>query len=282
MTNRFSKLIQEFLTDYIINECNYSSNTKTSYSTTFYLLLQFLNTEKNIKPDKVEIEFITKEIILQFLDWLETKRNVSISTRNQRLAGLKSFYKYVQINEPDLFNTCFQILTIKLKKVPKKIISHFTEDEIKIMIDYLNGTRNLKLLTMICVLYETGARVSEFINIKLNDLDLRDNANIILFGKGNKKRIVPISQYLVKLINKYLKEIYINYGNDYLFYSNQKKSYHRKSINYLINSIVKELHSKYPNYFKGHYFPHSFSYTNLFKIPTFNNNSLFYRKYLLF
>lgn len=261
MNNRFSKLVQAFLTSYIISECNYSVNTKTSYSTIFYLLLEFMIEEKNIKPSKIEIESITKEVIIQFLDWLETKRNVSISTRNQRLAGLKSFYNYVQINEPDLSNTCSQILSIKNKKVPKKIISYFTEDEMKIMINYLNDTKKLKLLTMICVLYETGSRVSEFINIKLNDLDLDDNATITLYGKGNKTRVVPISQELVKLINKYLKEIYINYGTDYLFYSNQKKKYHRKSINYLINSIVNELHSKYPNYFKENYHPHSFRHS---------------------
>ncbi len=261
MNNRFSKLVQEFLTSYIIGECNYSMNTKASYSTTFYLLLEFMNEVKNIKPDKIKIESITKEIIIQFLDWLENKRNVSISTRNQRLASLKSFYKYVQINEPDLFNTCSQILSIKNKKVPKKIVSHFTEDEIKIMIDYLNYTKDLKLLTMVCVLYETGSRVSEFINIKLGDLNLSENASITLYGKGNKMRVVPISQELVKLINKYLKEIYINYGNDYLFYSNQKKNYHRKSINYLINSIINELRSKYPNYFKGNYHPHFFRHS---------------------
>ena len=167
MTNRFSKLVQEFLTSYLIGECNYSMNTKSSYSTTFYLLLEFMNEEKNIKPNKIEIELITKEVIIQFLDWLETNRSVSISTRNQRLACLKSFYKYVQSNEPDLFETCSLILNIKNKKVPNKMISYFTENEIKIMINHLNSIKDLKKLTMICVLYETGSRVSELINIRL-------------------------------------------------------------------------------------------------------------------
>lgn len=261
MTNRFSKLVQEFLTTYIVSECNYSINTKASYSTTFHLLLEFMSEVKNIKPNKIEIETITKEVIVQFLDWLETNRNVSILTRNQRLACIKSFYKYVQSNEPDLFDTCVLILSIKNKKVPNKMISYFSEDEIKIMINYLNNSKDLKKLTMICVLYETGARVSEFINIKLNDLNLLDNASITLYGKGNKTRIVPISQELVKLINKYLKEVYINYGDDYLFYSNYKKKYNRKSINYLINNIVNNLKNNYVNYFKGNYFPHSFRHT---------------------
>ena len=261
MNNRFSKLVQEFLTSFIIGECNYSMNTKSSYSTTFYLFLEFMNEEKSIKPNKIEIETITKEVIVQFLDWLETKRFVSISTRNQRLACIKSFYKYVQTNEPDLFESCSNILNIKNKKVPNKIISYFTEKEIKIMINYLNNIKDLKKLTMICVLYETGARASEFINIKLSDLNLSENASITLYGKGNKTRIVPISQELVKLINKYLKEIYINYGDDYLFYSNYKKVYNRKSINYLINQLINVLKLNFPNYFKSNYFPHSFRHT---------------------
>ena len=261
MNNRFSKLVQEFLTSYIISECNYSMNTKSSYSTTFYLFLEFMDKEKHIKPNKIEIETITKEVIVQFLDWLETNRSVSISTRNQRLACIKSFYKYVQTNELDLFESCSTILSIKNKKFPNKRISYFTENEIKIIINYLNNNKNLKKLTMICVLYETGARVSEFINIKLNDVNLSENASITLYGKGNKTRIVPISQELVKLINKYLKEAYINYGDDYLFYSNYKKPYNRKSINYLINQLINDLKLKYPNYFKGNYFPHSFRHT---------------------
>ena len=261
MTNRFSKLVQSFLTTYTIGECNYSMNTKVSYSTTFHLLLEFMSKEKNIRPNKIEIETITKEVIVQFLDWLETNRNVSIQTRNQRLACIKSFYKYVQSNEPDLFDTCSLILSIKNKKVPNKIISYFSEDEIRIMINYLNNSKDLKKLTMICVLYETGARVSEFINIKLNDLNLSDNASITLYGKGNKVRVVPISDELVKLINKYLKEVYTNYGDDYLFYSMQKRKYYRNSINKIITTLVNDLKIKYSNYFKNNYFPHSFRHT---------------------
>lgn len=261
MTNRFSKLVQEFLTSYIIGECNYSMNTKTSYSTTFHLLLEFINEVKHIKPNKIEIETITKEVIVQFLDWLETNRFASIQTRNQRLACIKSFYKYVQSNEPDLFDTCVLILSIKNKKVPNKMISYFSEDEIKIMINYLNDSNDLKKLTMICVLYETGARVSEFINIKLSDLNLSENASITLYGKGNKTRIVPISQELVKLINKYLNQAYINYDDNYLFYSNYKKKYSRYSINKLVTVLINNIKIKHKNYFQRNYHPHSFRHT---------------------
>lgn len=261
MNSRFSKLVQKFLTSYLIGECNYSQNTKKSYSTTLLLFVNFMEKEKKIKANKIEIESITKETVIQFLNWLETLRNVSISTRNQRLACLKSFYKYVLSNEIDLFDNCSSILSIKNKKTPSRIISYFTEDEIKMMIKYLNDNKNLKRLTMFCVLYETGARVSEFINIKIADLNLRENANIILYGKGNKVRAVPISEELVKLIGKYLNDAYINYGENYLFYSSYKKKYTRQSINFMIKTLVFELKEIYPNNFKGCYHPHSFRHT---------------------
>mgnify|MGYP003303814907 FL=1 len=261
MNNRFSKLVQSFLTSYIIGECNYSMNTKASYSTTFYLFTKFMNDIHNVKPNNIEIESINKSLIIEFLDYLETERDASVETRNQRLACIKSFFKFVQINEPDLFETCTLILSIKNKKVPNKIISHFSEEEIKIIINYLNDNKELKKLTMICVLYETGARVSEFINIKHDDLNMSENASITLYGKGGKVRIVPISQELVKLINKYLKEVYIDYGENYLFYSNYKRKFSRSSINKIISKLVEELTKKYPNYFNKNYTPHSFRHT---------------------
>lgn len=136
--NNFSKLLQTFLTDYIISECNYSLNTKASYSTTFYLLIEFLNKVHKIKSNDITFNNLSKEIIIEFLDYLENDRNTKISTRNQRLTSIKSFFKYVQYNEPSLFDLCTQILSIKNKKAPTKMISYFTEEEIKFIIDYLN------------------------------------------------------------------------------------------------------------------------------------------------
>lgn len=259
--NNFSKLLQSFLTDYIIGECNYSLNTKASYSTTFYLLIEFLNKVHKIKSNDITFNNLSKKIIIEFLDYLENDRNIAISTRNQRLASIKSFFKYVQYNEPSLFDLCSQILSIKNKKVPTKMISYFTEEEIKFIIDYLNKKNNLKYLTLICVLYETGARVQELINIKIKDVCLTDNASITLYGKGNKVRIVPISNELVKLLNKYFKQVYFDYGEGLLFYSKNHNQYSRFGINFIVKNLVEKLQEIYPNYFKGNYHPHSFRHS---------------------
>lgn len=259
--NKFSKLLQSFLIDYIIGECNCSLNTKSSYSTTFYLLIEFLFKKYKIKSNEITFDNLNKEIIIEFLDYLENDRKNSVSTRNQRLASLKSFFKYVQYNEPSLFDLCTQILSIKNKKVPNKMISYFSEEEIKIIISHLNKENNLKYLTLLCVLYETGARVSELINIKICDINLSDAASITLYGKRNKIRIVPISNELVKLINKYFKNQYVDYGEGLLLYSKNHKQYSRFGINFIINSLADKLKLEYPNYFKENYHPHSFRHS---------------------
>lgn len=259
--NNFSKLLQSFLTDYIIGECNYSLNTKASYSTTFYLLIDFLNNIHKIKSNELTFENFNKDLIIEFLDYLENNRNAKVSTRNQRLASIKSFFKYVQYNEPSLFDLCTQILSIKNKKVPNKMISYFTEEEIKIIIDYLNEENNLKYLTLLCVLYETGARVQELINIKIEDINLTDNASITLYGKGNKVRVIPISNELVKLLNKYFKQVYFDYGEGLLFYSKNHVQYSRFGVNFIIKTLVDKLKILYPTYFKGIYHPHSFRHS---------------------
>ena len=259
--NKFSKLLQSFLIDYIIGECNCSLNTKSSYSTTFYLLIEFLFKKYKIKSNEITFDNLNKEIIIEFLDYLENDRKNSISTRNQRLASLKSFFKYVQYNEPSLFDLCTQILSIKNKKVPNKMISYFSEEEIKIIISHLNKENNLKYLILLCVLYETGARVSELINIKICDINLSDTASITLYGKRNKIRIVPISNELVKLINKYFKNQYVDYGEGLLLYSKNHKQYSRFGINFIINSLADKLKLEYPNYFKENYHPHSFRHS---------------------
>ena len=259
--NKFSKLLQSFLIDYIIGECNCSLNTKSSYSTTFYLLIEFLFKKYKIKSNEITFDNLNKEIIIEFLDYLENDRKNSVSTRNQRLASLKSFFKYVQYNEPSLFDLCTQILSIKNKKVPNKMISYFSEEEIKIIISHLNKENNLKYLTLLCVLYETGARVSELINIKICDINLSDTASITLYGKRNKIRIVPISNELVKLINKYFKNQYVDYREGLLLYSKNHKQYSRFGINFIINSLADKLKLEYPNYFKENYHPHSFRHS---------------------
>ncbi len=106
-----------------------------------------------MNPDRIKCDDINSEVIIEYLEWMEKTRNISISTRNQRLAAIKSFYKYV-------------------KKGSNRMIPYLDMDQITILIEYLKEYRSMKELLLFSVLYETGARVSELISIHVSDLRL--------------------------------------------------------------------------------------------------------------
>jgi site-specific recombinase XerD len=93
--NDFPKYLSDFLSKYLPGQRNASTHTIASYRDVFKLLLIFCDSTKSIKPEKIKTSDLSKELILHFLDWLETERKCSISTRNQRLAVIHSFVHYV-------------------------------------------------------------------------------------------------------------------------------------------------------------------------------------------
>lgn len=92
----FSKAVTSYLAEYLPQTCGFSDNTINSYRDVFKLLLLFLQEEKGIDAHKIELKMMGRQMVSEFLDWLENTRNASVATRNQRLAALKAFSKYAQ------------------------------------------------------------------------------------------------------------------------------------------------------------------------------------------
>lgn len=112
----FQYYLTRFLTKYMAGQRNLSQNTISSYAYTFKLLLNFFSAEKNIRSDKITLDKLTKDNIIGFLDWLEQTRGVTIASRNIRLAGIHSFIKYLQTEDPSHLFEYQKILSIKNKK----------------------------------------------------------------------------------------------------------------------------------------------------------------------
>ena len=102
----FARTLTRFLSDYLPGQRNVSTNTIKSYRDTFKQLLIFCNVELNIKPEHLTFDKIKAETIRCFMQWLENTRNVSINTRNQRLAAIHSFYRYTQSEHPVILLEC--------------------------------------------------------------------------------------------------------------------------------------------------------------------------------
>lgn len=154
----FPYYLTSFLGKYLPGQKNVSRNTIESYAVTFKLFFFFCESEKNLKTEKITIHTITCQLILEYLDWLETQRGCAISTRNQRLVALHSFFRYVQKQKPECMEEISRILDIPYKKTAKAMVPYLTSDEMRILLSQPDsstreGFRDLVLLSApICFL----------------------------------------------------------------------------------------------------------------------------------
>ena len=236
----FSYYLSHFLKEYLVVERNVSSKTIRSYKTTFQMLITYFVEEKNMKLIDITFENVTKEMVLDFLNYLEEEKKNSIRTRNQRLAVIHSFYQYCSVDEIENIENIQKILSIKTKKPEKKIQEYLTKEEIQTLLASIDtstkiGRRNLLVLSL---LYDTAARAEEIIHLKLEDIRLEEQL-VILTGKGNKQRIVPIMENTKKLIIQYLKENKIEHG--YLFQNKTKQHMSETFVRDIVRSKSKKL-----------------------------------------
>ncbi len=255
--NKFSQYLTQFFTQYLTVQKNCSSNTIISYRDTFRLFLKYIQDEKNIKIDKFDITNFTKELVIDYLNLVEKKS--SINTRNIRRAGIMSFCRYIQYTEPIAIGNVNRILEIPIKKSVSKVVEYLTEDNLKLLLAQPNQKlkKERKDLVIMSVLYDTGARINEFINIKLKDVRFEKPYSIRVVGKGNKIRDIAILENTINLINIYIKENNIENPESYLFSNSRNEKYTRKGISHKIDKYVNRAF-KIKESFPHHIHPHVF------------------------
>lgn len=241
----FPKYLSYFLSKYLPGEKNCSTHTIASYRDTFKLFLTFCEQEKLIRPERICMSDITKELIINYLDWLEEKRGSTISTRNQRLAVLHSFFRYVQKESPENLYELHKILSIQSKKHQKPMVSYLTGPEMEILLGQLDSStyEGFRDMVLLSVLYDTGARVQELTNIKVKDVRLSSPSVITLHGKGSKVRQVPLMGKTAELLKEYLNIKKYNNGivkaDNYIFVNQKKQQLTRWGISYILNKYVE-------------------------------------------
>jgi len=240
----FPRYLSYFLSKYLPGQKNASMHTIAAYRDTFKLFLIFCGTEKSMRPEMIMMPNLTKELIIEYLDWLEEKRGCSISTRNHRLAVLHSFFQYVQKETPENLFEIHKILSIPNKKCPKAMVPYLTGDEMEILLAQLdsNTYEGFRDMVLLSVLYDTGARVQELTEIKVKNVRLSKPAVITLHGKGNKIRQVPIMGGTSELLTKYLQIKKYHYGyakeDNYLFTNQKNQKLSRWGVSYILNKYV--------------------------------------------
>ena len=261
----FAYYLTRYFTSHLADGRNVSQNTIKSYRDTFKLLLLYFQNTLNIPIRKIAIKSIDSEIVIAFLEWLENDRKNSISTRNQRLAAIHAFFRYLQIEKPDDLLQYQRILSIPIKKCPRPVAEFLTPEMLKMILDEpdknsLHGRRDL---TVLSILYDTGARVQELCDIRLRDFRLHSPATIRLTGKGGKTRVVPLMKNSVSLLQTYLSDNRLKQMEtpDYpLFFNQRYAKMTRGGIAYIIEKYAKQAREKslmIPEKISPHAFRHT-------------------------
>ena len=203
---KFASMLSGFLTDYLMGQKNLSRNTMSSYRDTFVLLFRFMQYSKDISPEKLKLDDLNTRCIQDFLLWLEAERNYSIASRNQRLAAIHSFFRYVIFLHPELIQMCQRVLEIPYGRVPQKAIHFLTEEQMKQLLSQpdISNQTGLRDAALLSLLYDSAARVQEFIDLDICDLKVGKAPVLTLTGKGRKTRQVPLMDNTSHLLEIYL------------------------------------------------------------------------------
>ena len=206
--NDFFKHVRAFLTVYLPRHRCYSQHTVKAYRDTLNLFRQFLLEEKKIAFTQIHFDHFKHELIYEFLAWLQNTRGNKASTQNHRLAALKSFLHYCALEDPALMAIYLDVQKVRAKKVVRNRVKYMSETALKVLLAQpdpttLHGIRDRFFMIL---LYDTGARIQEILDLKLRDIHLNDQTPCIyLTGKGNKMRAVPLMDKTISHLQVYLK-----------------------------------------------------------------------------
>lgn len=265
----FFKLVRNFLTIYLPKNRCYSPNTVKAYRDTINLFREFLLEQKDVPFTKISFPMIDHALVYEFLEWLQTGRNCSISTRNQRLAALKSFLHYCAIEEPALTANYMDIQGIPALRETKRSILYLSQNALKKLLsqpdsDNRFGMRNRFLMIL---MYDTGGRIQEILDLRVKDLCLEfDIPLVYLTGKGNKVRAVPLMDKTIQHLMEYLRMLHPQYphnGDDYLFYTvikGRKQAMSPDNVSAFIKKYARQAKQQcpeIPDKVHAHLFRHS-------------------------
>jgi len=202
----FAALVQQFFTEYLVTQRALSSRTIASYRDAMLLFLDFTQHRLGKMPTALNLIDITPDLILAFLDHLEQQRQNSARSRNLRLTALRAFLKFAARRDVSSFFVIEQALGVPMKRFERPMLGFLSREEMLAVIgqpgDTWTSQRDHLLLAM---LYNTGARVSEIIDVKVGDVVLGESACVHLRGKGRKQRSTPLWKSTIQEIRAWLR-----------------------------------------------------------------------------
>jgi len=208
MTSILANFIKRFFSHYLPVQKGLAINTVVAYRDAIKLLLSYASDTLKKNVEELGIEDIDASLVLDFLEHVETTRGCSPRTRNARLAAIRALFGFIAREQPSLLLHSQTIHTIPLKRTEHKTVDYLEEKEMQALLNAVNltsrtGVRDKALLLL---LYNTGARVSEIVAMKVPDLHRNGAAQVQLLGKGKKYRSCPLWPETTEALHDYLQQ----------------------------------------------------------------------------
>jgi site-specific recombinase XerD len=206
MTSSLGPLVQSFFTDHLPVQKGLRLGSIRSYRDTIRLFLCFVSEQRRCSISKLVLQDLSFERVLAFLKHLEQERGNSVRTRNQRRAALNTFFAYLAVRAPEMLAVCQQVAAIPVKRTSLPDTHYLEREELTALFRSLprDGRNALRDRTLLLFLYNTGARVQEVADLRIEHVELAPPAKVHLHGKGDKWRVCPLWEETVKHLEQLL------------------------------------------------------------------------------
>ncbi len=239
-----------------------SEDTRDSYAYAFKLFLTYVSAHLKVAPSQLAVEQIDAPLVVAFLHDLETTRSNGPSSRNVRLAAIKSFMHFLEYRVPSALEPIRRILAIPFKKTESRLVPHLSVEELQAILDAPDPTTRagIRDRALLHLCYAGGLRVSELIGLRLDDLTLQPHASVLVRGKGRRERSLPLWKTTTTALRAWLA-VRSTARVPELFVNARGASFTRSGIEYILRKHAQTARQRCPSLATKRVFPHLLRHT---------------------
>lgn len=257
-------LIQEFFIDHLTVHRGVSENTIKAYRDAIKLFIRYVADAKSRKIMSIQSSDLTVDVVLDFLKEIEGSRKNGATTRNHRLAAIKTFFSYLATQDPMHLGQYQKIMLVPFKRAARPMMDYLEAEEVRAILKAVDRStpRGRRDYALLCLLYNTGARVQEICDLRVGSLRLMSPPLVTIHGKGQRVRHVPLWTETKDLLVDYLSENDLLEKENRLLFENHRASpIGRFGVRYIVRKYVRAAASDCKQLAKKRVGPHTFRHS---------------------